>query len=168
MHQTPVDGRALPAFGSGAAGQAVFYRETVTVGPFGLFFTNKNDEMTLPGHSHFAELTLTYAHEPRGRGFPAFEGTYRDVDQRLRALTAAPFRNATNEEVARRLFQGFAAFMTPEIARWGGRYRLVALELAVRGVHDKIGHAEGFTRYRVHATDTPILPESAERPEGTD
>ena len=129
--------------------------ERVTIGPFGVHFSNVNTEMGLPGHSHFAEVRLTFATAGR-RGFPAFAETYAVVQDSLRDLTARPFRNATNEEVARQLFTACAALGTgpdqpPAIARWGGTYRLTRLDLDVRGVLDPIGHADGFTRYTVEA-----------------
>lgn len=128
-------------------------RETVIIGPFGIFFSNKNDEMGLRGHSHYATVTLEYESaqgELPSRGFPAFEGTYGEVQTKLKELTGQPFKSATNEEVARRLYAQFDGWSTPEIDRWGGAYKLVRLALAVMGVPDSIGHADGFTTYTVH------------------
>ncbi len=133
--------------------------ETVTVGPFGLFFTNVNQEMKLPGHSHSGTLTLEFLNirpmqgEPGSRGFPAFAETYEAITRRLIELTAKPFRDSTNEEVARRLFDGFYRWTAPEIDKWGGRWILLGIELGVQGVRDRIGHADGVTRYRVYRTE---------------
>ena len=122
--------------------------ETVTVGPFSAFFTNVNKEMGLAGHSHFAQVTLEYANDG-ARGFPAFADTYAAIHEYLQTLTASPFRDCTNEEVARRLFNQFFTFRDPRFDRWGGAYHLIRLTLAVRGVPDRIGHADGFTSYTV-------------------
>lgn len=121
---------------------------SVTIGPFSCFFTNVNKEMNLPGHSHFATVTLEY--KTLGiHGFPAFEATYKAVQDMLRGLTMHPFRDATNEVVAERMFSSFKGFRHPEIDKWGGDYTLYRLTLSVRGVPDKIGHADGFTDYTV-------------------
>jgi hypothetical protein len=123
-------------------------RRSVTIGPFAIFFTNVNTEMKLPGHSHFAEVTLEFKTVGE-RGFPAFAGTYAAVQRRLMELTAKPFRNATNEAVADQLFDAFIEWSDPAVELWGGAFCLWRLELAVRGVPDAIGHADGFTRYTV-------------------
>ena len=128
--------------------------ERVTVGPLGLFFTNVNTDMKLPGHSHTAQLVLVYRTADR-QGFPAFAATYNDLRGRVKELTAKAFRNATNEEVARQLFDGLAPFSSEGIARWGGSYWLEELRLGVEGVEDHIGHAEGTTWYTV-TTDEPV------------
>lgn len=123
-------------------------RSSVTIGPFAIFFTNVNREMRLPGHSHFAQVTLCYATQGR-RGFPAFADTYAAVQRRLLELTAKPFHDATNEAVADALFAGLLDWTDPAIVAWGGAFALARLELAVRGVPDRIGHADGFTTYTV-------------------
>jgi hypothetical protein len=131
--------------------------ESVEIGPFGIFFSNKNEEMGLRGHSHSAEVTMVFRTERSSTtGFPAFASTYEVVQDVLKRGTAKPFRNATNEEVTRRLFRWCTQLEThpeqhPELKQWGGRYRLYSLELAVLGVLDDIGHADGVTRYRVCA-----------------
>mgnify|MGYP001561035587 CR=1 FL=1 len=127
-------------------------RQTVTIGPFSWFFTNRNTDMGLPGHSHFATVTLEYTNVG-DRGFPAFEDTYATVQRYLLQLGEHPFRDATNEEVARQLFVAFLGWTAPAIARWGGTFTLSAVALAVRGVPDRIGHADGFTVYTVHAKE---------------
>jgi hypothetical protein len=126
--------------------------KSVTVGPFSMFFTNVNKEMNLPGHSHFATLTLEYQ-TLGAHGFPAFAETYAAIQQRIQVLTALPFRDATNEVVADRLFADFATFTDPCIERWMGHFQLVRLTLSVRGVPDRIGHADGFTDYTVRTRE---------------
>jgi len=128
-------------------------RGSVTVGPFSVFFTNVNKTMQLPGHSHFATVTLTYQTANGDHGFPAFADTYHAVQQHLMALCALPFRNATNEDVADRLWAAFDGWSDPVVDKWGGAFRLARLELAVRGVPDKIGHADGFTTYTVERVE---------------
>src|SRR5262245_28712269 len=125
-------------------------RTAVTIGPFSIFFTNVNRAMRLPGHSHFATVTLSYE-TLQERGFPAFAATYAVVQERLKLLTERPFHDMTNEAVADALWNAFADWTDPAIAEWGGSFRLARLELAVRGVPDKIGHADGFTIYTVEA-----------------
>lgn len=126
--------------------------KTVTVGPFSWFFTNVNTAMGLAGHSHYAEVTLVYRH--RGpRGFPAFASTYAEIQERLIALAAKPFRDHTNEDVASALWAAFDGWTHPVIDAWGGDFTLHAVELAVRGVPDAIGHADGLTRYTLRRPD---------------
>lgn len=125
-------------------------RQYVTVGPFSIFFTNVNTAMALKGHAHFATVTMRYRNGgDETKGFPAFEGTYAAIQRRLKELTERPFRDATNEAVAAQLYDAMQDFTDPEIERWGCTFHLVRLELAVRGVPDKIGHADGFTTYTV-------------------
>jgi len=126
-------------------------RASVTVGPFAVFFTNINRAMRLPGHSHFAMVTLHYATNGTGHGFPAFAPTYAAIQQHLMALTERPFHDMTNEDVARHLWHAFLEWRDVEVERWGGSFALAKLELAVRGVPDRIGHADGFTTYTVEA-----------------
>jgi hypothetical protein len=123
-------------------------KQVVTIGPFASQFFNKNNAMNLRGHWHFCQVTLEYR-TTGTTGFPAFEATYRSVQSRLRELMSAPFRDATNEKVAQRLFEGFDGWTDDEIRRWGGAFQLDCVHLDVRGVPDDIGHADGFTRYTV-------------------
>src|SRR4051794_16801678 len=88
-------------------------RSSVTVGPFSVFFTNTNRAMQLPGHSHFALVTLTYRTATGAHGFPAFASTYDAVQTHLKALTRLPFRHATNEDVADRLWNAFVGWTHP-------------------------------------------------------
>jgi hypothetical protein len=124
---------------------------SVTVGPFAIFFTNVNRVMALPGHSHFATVTLEFATRENGanRGFPAFGETYAAIQGHLRSLTERPFHDHTNEDIADALFAAFATWHHEAVDKWGGAFTLARLDLAVRGVPDKIGHADGFTVYRV-------------------
>jgi hypothetical protein len=128
---------------------------SISVGPLPIYFTNVNTTHALPGHTHYAEVFLTFQTlDPPG--FPAFQDTYHDLQTRLIELTAKPFRDCTNEHVADTLWHAFQHWTSPTVQAWqarsGGSYRLQALELAVRGVPDRIGHADGFTRYRVELT----------------
>jgi hypothetical protein len=127
-------------------------RRTITIGPFSAYFTNINTTMRLPGHTHFATVTLHY--ETIGKtGFPAFATTYAAVQQHIEELTARPFRDMTNEDVADTLWNAFASWSHPELEKFGGAFALRRLELAVRGAPDKIGHADGFTIYTVEAAE---------------
>lgn len=125
------------------------FMETITVGPLQSFFSNKNDEMGLKGHSHACNVTLEYR-TLGSTGFPAFESTYRDLQERIKQVLGKPIRG-TNEVVGRLLWQELANFSTPEMERWGGGYRLVKLTLGVLGVPDEIGHADGYTFYSYFA-----------------
>jgi hypothetical protein len=124
-------------------------RASVTVGPFAVFFTNVNRAMGLPGHSHFALVTLHYRTAPGAHGFPAFAATYAAVQTQLMALTARAFHDATNEDIVAALWTAFVEWRHPAVEQWGGSFALAKLELAVRGVPDAIGHADGFTTYTV-------------------
>jgi len=121
---------------------------------FSLFFTNVNSQMNLGGHSHFAHLTLTWL-TIGYQGFPAFEDTYRYIQNQIKGATEKPFRDCTNEEVCRRLFHLFKEIdyrTVPEFSKWDMcKFELVAAELAVRGVPDRLGHADSFTYYTVEA-----------------
>jgi hypothetical protein len=127
--------------------------KSITVGPLAIFFTNVNKAMGIPGHSHYAEVTITW--QTTGAiGFPVFEETVAEVKRLLQQVTDHPFRNSSNEDVAERLWEALDAFTrhrdaNPVLAKWGGDYRLLSFELAVRGVPDKIGHSDGFARYRI-------------------
>lgn len=127
-------------------------RQTIRVGPVGAFFTNVNTEMGLKGHSHYAQVWWTFETLER-TGFPVFRDTVELLRARLQELTVRPFRDATNEEVARQLFDAFREFEDPHHPIAGmyktGPWRLAALELGVQGVVDAIGHADSMTVYRV-------------------
>lgn len=125
--------------------------KTITVGPFSAFFFNVNREMGLPGHSHFAQITLEFRTNGDGHGFPAFGETYKAIQDHIIKLTEKPFRDATNEVVADRLYEAFTHLDDERITKWGGDFTLVRMTLSVRGVPDKIGHADGFTDYTVRA-----------------
>ena len=124
-----------------------------TIGPFSVFFSNLNRQMGLAGHSHFATVRFTYRgrHVYMGKdlGFPSFEDTHAEVQEELKKVFAEAFRDHTNEDIARLLFRHFTEWTGPAIRKRGGEYDLVGVELAVRGVPDRIGHADGFTVYNV-------------------
>jgi hypothetical protein len=60
-------------------------------------------------------------------------------------------RRADQFPGSNQLFELFNNWSTPEIDRWGGKFRLKWVELAVRGIRDDIGHPDGMTRYRVES-----------------
>lgn len=131
--------------------------EQIEIGPFSLFFSNTNSEMGLRGHSHFAVLSLVYATLAR-TGLPVFEDVYADFVAYLKTLTARPFKDATNEQVARLLWDALDGWAPASARRYltsgqapayGVNYRLDGLALSVRGVPDAIGHADAFSTYRI-------------------
>jgi hypothetical protein len=130
-------------------------RKQITIGPFSLFFTNVNSEMKIAGHSHFATLELTF--DTLGRhGFPAFAETYAVIQDAIKAHTLKPFRDYKNEDVADSFFALFhdpALYLVEPFSKWGGAYELASIRLGVRGVPDRIGHADGFTFYQVTKSD---------------
>ena len=130
--------------------------QTITVGPFGVFFTNKNKEMNLPGHSHAAEVLLTFLtvsnSNDDGRGFPSFHDTAECILAKLAEVLAKPIEG-TNEKISRLLFAEFERWTPPEVERYGGRWTLLGVDLKVLGVRDKLGHAQGFTKYSVFITE---------------
>lgn len=139
---------------------------SITVPPLGCYFANENKAMGLRPHQHYAEVTLTW--DTLGPlGFPVFQDTVDGLRAVLRHWTERPFRDATNEDVASTLWGRFAglpavveagvpdnapeplAVAVEALTSWGGDYRLGALELAVMGAPDNIGHSEGMARYRL-------------------
>lgn len=123
-------------------------KQTIAVGPFGIYYSNHNTPMGLPLHTHYAEVTLCF--DTLGPiGFPAFEDTYDCIRMALKQFTAQVFEGVTNEKICADLFQLFRNWSTPEIDRWGGSFQLRWVELGVRGIRDEIGHPDGITRYRV-------------------
>ena len=141
--------------------------KTISVAPIGCYFSNENRAMGLRPHQHYATVRLTF--ETTGPlGFPVFEATVNALHAVLRDLTERPFRDSTNEDVTDALAINFEALVAggpcpatdPEprktwerakgiLAQWGGDYRLHALELAVMGVPDDIGHSDGVATYTV-------------------
>lgn len=126
--------------------------ETITLGPFPVFFCNTNTAMALKSHCHLADVWVAW--ETTGLvGYPSFQSTNEAVRDALRALTGVerPFRDSTNEDVARVLFDALDVFADPAWERdWpGGQFRLSALHLDVKAAADKIGHDPGTTRYSV-------------------
>jgi hypothetical protein len=132
---------------------------TVVVGPFPIFFGNVNALMGLRGHHHTASVTLEYlAVDPR-HGYPSFRVTNDAIRDRLEGLTGTrnTFRDATNEDVANRLFDNFRGWVADEWVAWGGTYELTALHLDVEGVWDDIGHDAGATRYTVRGEYAGVI-----------
>lgn len=127
-------------------------RRTITVGPFGIYFTNVNRAMNLRAHSHTGGVTVVY--DTVGpHGYPSFWETNTALEQRIHELTRRVFKDATNEDVADRLFAHLDGWTSPVWEPWGGAYRLRAVHLDVVGVHDDIGHDAGTTRYTVERAD---------------
>ncbi|MEW2066668.1 hypothetical protein [Streptomyces sp. NPDC007346] len=121
---------------------------TVDVGPFGIYFTNVNRAMGLRAHSHTGAVTVVY--DTVGRhGYPSFAETNAALEARIHELTRKVFKDATNEDIADRLFAHLDGYVAPEWEPWGGEYRLRAVHLDVIGVHDDIGHDNSTTRYTV-------------------
>ena len=123
---------------------------TIEVGPFSIFFTNVNTEMKLPGHSHFALVKLTYLTTGQ-MGFPSFRDTHQEIHEKLREVTARPFRNSTNEDVLQKIIESLFEFKPESAKRYDTEksgYELISVVLQVRGVFDHIGHADSFTTYR--------------------
>lgn len=131
-------------------------RETITVGPVGVFFCNTNTAMALRSHCHTGAVTVVFATTGEV-GYPSFRDTNEALRQRIRELTGVerPFRDATNEDVCRRLFQALDGWTCPQWQRWAGSYHLHAVHLDVIGVDDKIGHDPGVTRYTVERLTGP-------------
>lgn len=128
----------------------------VVVGPFPIYFGNVNEAMGLPGHYHTAAVTLEYGYSYGTHGYPSFKETNDAIRERLRVQTARIFRDATNEDVAQRLWAAFAKWTAPEWQRWGGRYWLAALHLDVEGVDDAIGHDPSTTRYSLRRGEDDV------------
>jgi hypothetical protein len=122
---------------------------TVTTVPFAISFFNVNTKLRLPGHWHFATITLIW--DTLGPvGFPSFADTNEAIQSYLKRITAKPFKDATNEDVADSIFERINHWEMPEvITRYGGRFSLSELQLSVRGVPDDLNHADGFTTYTV-------------------
>ncbi len=123
----------------------------VTVGPFPIFFGNVNAAMNLRGHYHTAAVTVVYSVDGQ-HGYPSFKETNDALRRKLQEQTRGIFRDATNEDVADRLFEALDGWVAPEWEPWGGDYSLHALHLDVEGVWDDIGHDAGITRYTVQVT----------------
>jgi hypothetical protein len=127
-------------------------RETITLGPFPIFFCNTNTAMALKSHCHLADVWVAY--ETLGLvGYPSFQATNDRIRSLLRSRTGVerPFRDSTNEDVTRELFAAVDAFIDPAWeADWpGGVFRLHAIHLDVKAAEDRIGHDPGATRYTV-------------------
>lgn len=135
-------------------------RNHVIVGPLPFYFGNVNVAMGLRGHHHTAVLHLHYGYLDGQHGYPSFLATNTALREHLESLTGPrnTFRDATNEDVARRLFDAFQLFNPDVIASWGGEYWLDGLTIDVEGVQDDIGHDNGATRYSVFlGVEDPML-----------
>ncbi|MGW2936059.1 hypothetical protein ACWDA7_30375 [Streptomyces sp. NPDC001156] len=121
---------------------------TVTVGPVPIFFSNVNRAMGLRAHSHTGAVTVVYD-TLGGHGYPSFQETNEALERRIHELTRRVFKDATNEDVADRLWAHLDGYVASEWEKWGGAYQLRAVHLDVVGVHDNIGHDNGTTRYTV-------------------
>lgn len=122
--------------------------ESITAGPFSIQFCNTNTLMRLAGHCHFAQVYMEF--ETTGEiGFPSFEHTHAEIRKILLEQTARPFRNSTNEDVLRKLFQVFEEAELQQVKKYDAEFRLRSMELHVRGVPDRIGHADSFTVYKI-------------------
>lgn len=123
----------------------------VTVGPFPIFFGNVNVAMGLPGHHHAAQVVLVYGHRDEEHGYPSFQATNDELRAELSAHTGKrnTFRDATNEDVAERLFMLMCQFVPESARRYGGSWWLDALHLDVESNQDEIGHDNGTTRYTI-------------------
>jgi hypothetical protein len=113
-----------------------------------VFFTNANKAMGLRAHSHYARVTVVYDTLAR-HGYPSFAETNDALRDRIHELTSKVFRDATNEDVADRIFQHLDGFVHPLWEKWGGQYRLRSIRLDVVGVRDDIGHDDSTTTYLV-------------------
>lgn len=124
---------------------------SVTIGPLPIFFGNVNVAMGLPGHHHTAQVWLVYGHRDGEHGYPSFQATNDELRAHLSAHTGKrnTFRDATNEDVASRLFDLMCDFVPESAHRYGGRWWLETLHLDVEGVQDTIGHDNGATRYTI-------------------
>lgn len=131
----------------------VMVSETVEVGPIQVFFSNQNVAMGLKSHSHHAEVTVVFETLNGGHGYPSFKVTNDALREYVLSLTGRGlFTNATNEDVARRIFAWVddIDFTADEPwAEWGGEYRLLTARLNVHSNHDRIGHDDGTTLYTV-------------------
>lgn len=129
--------------------------ETITLGPFPIFFCNTNTAMALRSHCHLADVWVAW--ETVGDvGYPSFQATNSRIRDLLRAVTGVerPFRDSTNEDVTRALFGELDRFRDPAWdADWpGGRFRLHTVHVDVKAAEDRIGHDPGTTRYTITRT----------------
>jgi len=120
----------------------------VTVGPFRVRYANANKPMGLRLHDHLASVWVEY--DTFGRhGYPSFRVTNAELHARIRELTDRPFRDATNEDAADRLFAHLDGWVGGSWAQWGGGYQLRSVRLDVVGVLDDLGHDDSTTSYLV-------------------
>jgi hypothetical protein len=121
---------------------------TISVGPIDIFFTNVNRAMGLRAHSHYGRVTVVY--DTLGRhGYPSFRETNDALRERIHTLTRNVFKDATNEDIADRIFEHLDGYEDKVWQPWGGSYQLRAVHLDVIGVIDEIGHDDSTTTYVV-------------------
>jgi len=125
-------------------------RKTLTLGPLSIIFANENREMQIPLHHHYAQVHLSYAFSGKA-GFPVLAETMDKVREKLDGLVEAPFMNTRNEEILEAIYNAFRDWDCPEVNHHSGEWDLVAVELAVLGARDRLGHAEGLATYRLEA-----------------
>lgn len=145
MTRRPLDN---PLNGPILEGKKVPTTMMVLVGPLACQFANQNLAMNLTTHSHQANVWLEYQADS-AHGYPSFEETNDALRAELQRVTKRTFLDATNEDVAEKLFYHFRDFTHESWAKYGGAYHLHALHFDVHGVHDDIGHDEGTTRYTI-------------------
>jgi hypothetical protein len=123
-------------------------KRSTRIGPFPVMFSNENTAMGVPLHSHYAEVALTYSIDGAA-GFPVFDATIDEVKQELERFASEPFMGKRNEDVIMALYEHFKGWTCLEVTKWGGSFHLVAVEFNVKGIKDRLGHAEGFATYRI-------------------
>jgi hypothetical protein len=132
-------------------------KRTITIGPFGVYFSNENKALDIPMHTHYGEVELCY--EILGSlGFPVLDVTCESIRERLAGEAGSPFKGS-NEELANRIFDLFNGWTSPEMSRGGAVFRLTAIDLTVVGVKDILGHAAGRARYRIENSWMDSQPE---------
>jgi len=123
--------------------------QSVTVGPFSVWFTNRNIEMGLTGHSHHAEVTVTFRHH--GQGWPSFEIPNRILADTVREALSRPV-TGKNEDVTLLVFDTVEQLVQnppTEIAEWDGEYHVDQVSLRVFSMPDSNHHDHGSTVYQV-------------------
>ena len=123
-------------------------RKTLTIGPLAILFANENTELRIPLHHHYAQVRLSYAFTGTA-GFPVLAQTIDAVQARLEQLVEKPFMNTRNERILEIIYEAFRDWTCPAIPHLNSGWTLVAVELAVVGTRDRLGHAEGVATYRL-------------------
>jgi hypothetical protein len=123
-------------------------RKTITLGPLSILFSNENRQLSIPLHTHHAQVRLVYLFEGTA-GFPVLAATIDEVRKRLDSLVEAPFLNTRNEGILEAIFNGFAGWTCPALQSYPRSWYLHAVELSVFGTRDQLGHADGPSTYRM-------------------